>query len=298
VSIDVPWLSKRSQLNVSWSKKVLNQGDFVRPQFIGIAALFLISTFSATASESKPLQLTYDFTKNSTEGWSAIFRDVPQGVYNEYIRRLKAGESLGPVGPEVDQNNILKYPEEESHWLMNSGIYPLPKEVSNGAESGFLLQVNNHADDADMWLVKRLGKGDGIKPKTKYRFQMQVQFASSAPEGCLGAGGSPDALELFMGAGVKDPNLFEHSTVTKNIQFAKGILRKEFRTGLNIGNGIPCPEDLSPVPYRLVARKHQVSEVTSDGKGKLWVMVGTHSGYEAFSALYYTRIEVELTPKN
>ena len=37
-------------------------------------------------------------------------------------------------------------------------------------------------------------------------------------------------------------------------------------------------------------------QVTADGEGRLWLIVGTDSGFEGLSAFYYARIACTLTP--
>lgn len=36
---------------------------------------------------------------------------------------------------------------------------------------------------------------------------------------------------------------------------------------------------------------------TTDADGRLWVFIGSESGFEAKTALYYTSIRLELTPR-
>ena len=49
--------------------------------------------------------------------------------------------------------------------------------------------------------------------------------------------------------------------------------------------------------YKLIARKKSsgINVVKSDKDGKLYAIVGTWSGFEGISTLYYTRIKITLT---
>ena len=50
------------------------------------------------------------------------------------------------------------------------------------------------------------------------------------------------------------------------------------------------------VPFSI--SKSQLStpiEVSTDQEGQFWLLIGTHSGFEDFSAIYYTRMQVTLT---
>ena len=48
--------------------------------------------------------------------------------------------------------------------------------------------------------------------------------------------------------------------------------------------------------YKLLTRKNTVT-ATADADGSLWVVVGTESGFEATTTLFYKSISVTLTPK-
>ncbi len=50
--------------------------------------------------------------------------------------------------------------------------------------------------------------------------------------------------------------------------------------------------------YRIKTLDNSASpvKVTADGKGRLWLIVGTDSGFEGLSAFYYARIACTLTP--
>jgi hypothetical protein len=65
----------------------------------------------------------------------------------------------------------------------------------------------------------------------------------------------------------------------------------------NIANGQPC--DLGLRPFVSLQRTHQhTSLVNASSRGELWLLVGTDSGFEALTALYYQRIDVSLVPVN
>jgi hypothetical protein len=64
-----------------------------------------------------------------------------------------------------------------------------------------------------------------------------------------------------------------------------------------IGNGIPCEEAPADPAYVSLHRAHiQEVLVTANAAGELWLLIGTDSGFEGTSALYYQRVEVKLVP--
>ena len=60
----------------------------------------------------------------------------------------------------------------------------------------------------------------------------------------------------------------------------------------DIANGTPCAAP-NPPPYVLLQKEHTHStSVRTDESGNLWVIVGTDSGYEGRTTLYYKRVTV------
>jgi hypothetical protein len=67
----------------------------------------------------------------------------------------------------------------------------------------------------------------------------------------------------------------------------------------DIANGLPCDSASGDVqPYVSLVKEHS-NEVPVKGSasGELWLLVGTDSGFEGVTALYYQQIVVELLPK-
>ena len=66
---------------------------------------------------------------------------------------------------------------------------------------------------------------------------------------------------------------------------------------LSRGDPYNAGEDLSQY-YRPITRDNRSRplRVTSDAQGTLWLLVGTDSGYESTTALYYDTIRVVLEP--
>jgi hypothetical protein len=64
----------------------------------------------------------------------------------------------------------------------------------------------------------------------------------------------------------------------------------------NIANAVPCEQAAaSNYPYVSLAKEHTGEfAVKSSASGDLWLLVGTDSGFEGQTALYYQRIEVRL----
>jgi hypothetical protein len=237
-----------------------------------ITILLVVLTVIATAfaqGTPSPVSVSFDF-RNGSLGWEAGFADYP---------------------PATDNGS----------YQLKGEIRSLPPELGvNG--TGFYIQGNNHSDDLFMFLKRRLNSADGIVAGQAYQANFTLVFASNAPNGCAGPG---DAVYLKAGASPAEPNAllsrvssdprdFAHlaMNVDKSNQSQSGIAAS---VAGNIANGRPC--DFGPYPYVSIQRTHQhTSLVNANSKGELWLLVGTDSGFESLTALYYQRIDVTLTP--
>src|SRR5262249_12235777 len=84
-------------------------------------------------------------------------------------------------------------------------VRPLPDETGSPGK-GYYLQAINHSDDIFSFLKKPLEMQDGIEPGASYEVEFLIDFASNAPTGCLGVGGSPgDDVYLKVGASALEP---------------------------------------------------------------------------------------------
>ena len=64
----------------------------------------------------------------------------------------------------------------------------------------------------------------------------------------------------------------------------------------NIANGLSADEiDMGNPPYVSLKRQHEHEyTVTASPDGELWLLVGTDSGFEGLTGIYYQRIAVTL----
>ena len=186
---------------------------------------------------------------------------------------------------------FAEYPKDDSvFYELEAGIRPLPAPLDEGKKS-FMLSGNNHSDALRMFLVKQVS---GLEPSTSYRVQTEVELASMYPDGSVGAGGSP-ANSVFLVA--------RFATLGYTLKEGEGRY-DNIELTLNQDESIPesvLEMDLGDVAiasgdfvYQLISRqKASAPEVVrSDSQGRLWAIVGTWSGFEGISTLYYTQIKI------
>lgn len=211
----------------------------------------------------KTVTLETDFNKgaaaNPADGWEAVFAEYPEGG-NEFYE-------------------------------LNSGIKNLPEPLDQTKKS-FMLSGNNHSDALQMWLVKQLS---GLAPESKYTIETEVELASKYPDGSVGIGGSPgNSVHLVSKFSTKGYTLEKKKGSNVELILTKTESVPESVMNIDLGDvSIPSEEYV----YQLITRKKasEANVVITNKDGKLWAVVGTWSGFEGISTLYYTRIKFTLT---
>jgi hypothetical protein len=212
--------------------------------------------------------LIYDFG-TMAHGWTADVADYPISV-----------------GPSIS---------------FEAGLRRLPDTAPRGSTgTAFLLSSYNTPDDLFTFMKREIRGGAGLLPLQDYRVSYRMRFLSDAPSGCFGIGGAPgESVFLKAGGSATEPKPIRigadiELNLPKGDQAQPGGV---LSVAGDVANGIPC-EEVSfedPLPLGLVER--EVSHIVrTDRRGHLWLLVGTDSGYEGATTLYFLTIEVTLTP--
>jgi len=224
---------------------------------------------AATAqSPPGPIKLSYSFSEG-TLGWEADFSDY----------------SISRVDMELI-----------------SGIRRLPSELKTDAKGFYIQGNNNHNYDLFMYLRRRLGPEDGVKPNQAYLVTYHLILASNAGSNCLSVIGSPgESVFLKAGAASLMPlAVVKDGAYRLNVDKGEVNLSGKHASLVgNIANGLRCKDFASPerVPYVSITREHKHPvPVRANSKGELWLLVGTDSAYESVTGLYYQQVDVELMP--
>jgi hypothetical protein len=181
---------------------------------------------------------------------------------------------------------------EESFYQLNAGLRPLPAPLDTNRR-GFMLSGNNHSDDLLLFLqgpVQDLAEGGA------YHAAMCVEFASDAPAGSFGVGGSP-AESVYVKLGF----LPKQAKVTTT----GGGYR---RVGIDVGSQAQGGSDAHVVGNVGVETDDcetghwQIKQLCTKGAsiharspdGNAWAWIGFDSGYEATTTVYVTKLTLTL----
>lgn len=230
-----------------------------------LGAMTLLAGCQTSTPQS--VQVVFDF-RDGAQGWTADVSDYPEG--------------------------------NAASVQFESGVRNLPAELGDG--TGYYLKTANGSDDAFMFLKRKLTGANGVAFRQAYRLSYTVHLGSNLPSGCSGIGGAPESSYFKAGGATIEPmptldaaQQYVGLNVDKGNQAEGGPAASLVGADGNITNGNTQCGDA--VPYVELVRTHtHPTPVIADDAGNLWLLVGTDSGYEGTTALYFLSIEVTLTP--
>jgi hypothetical protein len=214
------------------------------------------------ASQPGTFSEVWDFTADA-EGWTEGFCDYP--------------------------------PDTGTGYELTFGWASLPADLPAGG--GLRIGGNNHSDDLFMYLTHAI---TGLRPNAAYLMDVVLLIGTNAPTDCGGIGGSP-GTSVFMKIGgaatapqsQKDNLGFLRLNLDKGNQSVGGA---DLKVVGHIGNTLPCVTG-SP-PYQAKTLTLSSFPITSSSDGTVFAVVGTDSGFEGVTTLFYDRIAITLTPAN
>jgi len=221
-----------------------------------ICFVFVLILFAGCTKKNDVLEYNYTFT-SGTENWQSLFSDYPAGEENFY---------------ELEFTNAFLPP-------------PLDQSIKTLKISG-----NNHSDDLFSAVFHKF---ENLQPNKSYSITFNIDFASNAPIGAVGAGGDPN---LFIGAGginylpgnnIDNLNMYRPNFISK---IQSGQSNELFQIIGNIGVSTTIP-----TPYAVINRNNIGAPIIikSNSEGQLWLIIAIDSGFEATTTLYFKSINIK-----
>jgi hypothetical protein len=186
------------------------------------------------------------------------------------------------------KGDFADYPVTDSvFYELQYAHVPLPAPL-NTSQKSLKISGNNHSDDLFMFIKRKVS---GLRPNTPYDIAFGFEVASKAPTNAVGVGGAPGESVVFkVGATTIEPKkVAQNGDYLMNID--KGNQTQSGNDMKVIGHvGV---SDTTTV-FTLIKRTSTSVPIraTTDDEGSLWVIIGTESGFEATSTLYFRRIEL------
>jgi hypothetical protein len=221
--------------------------------------------------------------KNEEPKYDHIFKFT----FNESLNNWQGG--FADYFPDPETGSIEHYELDFGHEFLPS---PLDK-----TQKALMISSHNRSDDIFMFIKHQIS---GLEPSSKYLLVADIQLASQYPKQSVGIGGSPgSSVYLKLGAtSIKPaPVLVEEAEV------------EIYRMNIDIGNQSQGGKDMVVIGdigtlkddfvYVFINRSNKGKPFTfsTDAEGKAWVIIGTDSGFEGKTTLYYNMVTLKLLKK-
>ena len=162
--------------------------------------------------------------------------------------------------------------------------------------NGYFIAGKNRSDDALIYVKKQFG---GLVPSAKYKVLFDVKFASNTPSGCFGVGGAPgESVYVVAAATAAEPVTLKQADGNYRLNIDRGNQAESGKSGKvlgNIANGLACGKT-TYVSKTVQSAKADAIEVTADKTGKVWLMLGIDSGFEASGQVYLQSVSASVDP--
>ncbi len=185
--------------------------------------------------------------------------------------------------------DFADYPVIDSEFYgLEFGRAALPEPLDTG-KYALMITGNNHSDDLFMFIKRKI---TGLQPNKTYRLQIDIGFASEAPTNAIGIGGAPaESVFLKAGATLAEPRKvakdgFYEINIDKSNQAVPGA---DMDTIGHIGVSDTTSQ------FTLISRTNagHPFTISTDDSGSVWVCIGTDSGFEGTTTLYYNTIDLK-----
>jgi hypothetical protein len=197
---------------------------------------------------------------------------------------------------QVDFTDFPSGPGDSSYYELKYAYTNLPDNLGQNKKS-VMLSGNNRSDDLFMFMKKKISD---LTPNTDYAIVFEVILASNAPKGAAGIGGAPgESVYLKAGASALEPKkVIDDAYYVLNVD--KGTQASSGENTVVLGN-IAVGHDTED--YALITRNNgsvynSPFVAKSNSKGELWLIVGTDSGFEGITTVYYASVNVVFSAIN
>jgi hypothetical protein len=228
-------------------------------RFLPAFSMVVLLASALACSNDDPMTFAIDF-RQSSQGWVGDFADYPIG--------------------------------EDAFYELGTDHRALPEPLSG---NGLYITGNNHSDD--LWMYYK-GRIAGLSPDTLYRVTFSIELATSVPNGCVGVGGAPgEDVTVKAGASTFEPGRVDEGGLWR-MNVDKGQQSNGGEDAVVVGDiasSIPCGED-PRWELKQLSSDGLAVEVASGSAGAVWLFVGTDSGFEATSSVYYTQFTASFEP--
>lgn len=229
-----------------------------------LISIIIFGLVLTACSEDDPLpiegEVAYLFEfDNDAEGW--------EGAFADYF--------------DVENN------AEQWEFVFERTTLPQPL---NQSQFGLRQGANNRSDDMFMYIKRQI---TDLEPNTDYEVYFAINIASNVATNMVGIGGAPDAVMMKAGVVDEEPAsiLIPEDDNHYRINLDKG---NQLQDGPDMMNLETIGVSDTTTQYTLITidANGEPFAYTSNAEGEAWLCIGTDSGFEGRTELYYNSISV------
>lgn len=180
------------------------------------------------------------------------------------------------------------YADHVASYELEEGLAMLPAPLDEQRQA-YRISGMNRSDDLFMYLTRKI---TDLQPLTTYKSHITVAVASNARSGGVGVGGAPgEAVGLGIGLTAVEPVSSPHDDQFHRMNIDK--IQQCCTDGEDMVVIGDVANGLEEYVFTHIERSGEFTARSND-KGEMWVIIGTDSGFEGKTELYYTQIDVIL----
>lgn len=185
-------------------------------------------------------------------------------------------------------------PGQAENFDLEAGWESVPNQFGT---NGIYLNGNNRSDDLFMFFTTRI---TGLASNARYTVTFSVQLYTREGEGCVGIGGAPgESVFVKVGLTRFRPEVLNDGSGQLRMNVDKGNQAESGSEAFVIGDLAGSRQNCSRRSYeeKTLSSSPQTFNFTTDVDGDAWLMVGTDSGFEGETRVYYTEVLVDFQPR-
>lgn len=199
------------------------------------------------------------------------------------MRIEETSSQIKPLVADVPQDYMVDDFYEYSHLIVDSPV--------EGNRRALEITGNNHSDDMFMGFYRKI---TGLEPNTEYIFKLNADIGTNVSGGMVGIGGSPGS-SVYVKAGfvteepetqVMDDGHIRLANVDKGNQSQSGSDMKVL-SNIEKDSG----DSSSDYEYKNI---YGYFFVKTDAEGSIYFVMGTDSGFEGLTKLYYDNMQLTI----
>jgi hypothetical protein len=196
-------------------------------------------------------------------------------------------------GPSGWVEGFADYPADQDAFFMLEADYRALPPPLDTSRSALYIAGTNRSDDLWMYYKTEVA----LPADTAYRVRFDAEIATATPSGCVGVGGSPgEGVTVKAGVSLVEPDRELDAAGWWRMNVDKGQQTQGGEDAVVIGdlaNSRSCEQGPG---WELKRLGGPPMMITTDSTGRAWLFVGTDSGFESRSAVYYTRFRALFEP--